>query len=382
MKLDKMKITSMVAILLSFTVIQGPVFARDTINIVGSSTVYPFSKSFGKRFSQITGFNKPKLESTGSGGGFRLFCEGVGTSFPDITNASRRMKAEELRTCASNGAGEITEVLIGYDGVSVATSALVEKFKFTDKDLYLALAKYVPNSEGKFEKNPYTSWKQINPTFPDVQIKVFGPPPSSGTRDAFSELALGKGAKRYDFLNTLNKIAANEEAKINAIVNRQGIPDEYWNGVKQKKAEKAKGGDLFKALVYDLRDDGVFVETGENDDLIVRELVTNPNAIGIIGYGFLLENSRKIHGSFVNEFEPTSKNISEGNYPLSRGLYFYIKKAHISIVPGIKEFAKGFLSRIEVGKGGYLEKNGLITMDAATYTEVKARTNALENLKL
>ncbi len=381
-ELHMRNIISIIAIFLVSSLGANQAVARDEISIVGSSTVYPFSKSVAKRFSQITLLEKPVIQSTGSGGGFALFCEGVGEKFPDITNASRRMKPSELATCTRNGVGDVTEVLIGFDGVSVATSVLVEKIKFTDKDLFLALAKYVPNEEGKFVENTYTTWKQINSSLPDVDIKVYGPPASSGTRDAFAELALAKGAKRFDFLNQLSKLKAGKKSQIESMIASRNIPDAYWQTVLKKKSQKAQGSDLFKSLVYDVRDDGVYIETGENDDLIVGELVSNPYALGIIGFGFLQDNQKRIHGNPINEFEPSAENISKGIYPLSRGLYFYIKKAHISLIPGIKEFADVFMSRIEVGKGGYLERKGLIVMDASTYSAVKKTVKNMDNLEL
>lgn len=376
------KMTNFVAISLSVVLMQSPVFARDTIQIVGSSTVYPFSKAVAKRFSQITKLNIPEIKSTGSGGGFKLFCEGVGEKFPDITNASRRMSLSELEACASNGVGEVTEVLIGYDGISIATSVLVDKFKFTDRDLYLAVAKYVPNGDGKFVKNPFTTWRQINPSLPDVEIKVYGPHGSSGTNDAFVELALSQGAKRFDFLSQLNKFDASKKTQIQSMISNRSIPVEYWQGIVKKKAENAKGSDLLKSLVSDFRDDGVYIQSGENDSVIINSLVENPNSIGVIGYGFLLDNQKKVQASVVNDIEPSIEGIAKGSYSLSRGLYFYIKKAHVELVPGIKEFTNIFLSRIEVGKGGYLESKGLIVMDAETYSTVKKGATNLDNLKL
>lgn len=356
--------------------------AREAISIVGSSTVYPFAKDVSRRFSQITALQTPKIESTGSGGGFKLFCAGVGTQHPDINNASRRMKASELDLCKQNGVSDIVEVLIGYDGVSVASSVLIDKYAFSDKDLYLGLAKWVPDENGKMIKNPHQRWSSVNPSLPDEEIRVYGPPASSGTRDAFSELALGKGAATFGFLKKLSKLKAEDQGAIQSAVQAANIPASYWEQVVEKKAAKASGKDLFKNLVYDIRDDGVYVESGENDDLVVNELVANPYSIGIIGYGFLRENQKKIHGSSINGIEPSLADISEGRYPLSRGLYFYVKKAHIGKVPGIEEYIRIFLSRVEVGKGGYLENDGLIIMDSATYSAVRRTSFGLVNLTL
>ena len=304
--------------------------ARDYISIVGSSTVYPFATVVAEKFGKTTSFKTPKIESTGSGGGMKLFCAGIGVEHPDITNASRRIKASEFEKCQANGVKDVIEVKIGYDGIVVANSNKSPVIKLTRKDLFLALGKDVPDPAGgeKLIPNPYKTWKDVNPTLPDVKIEVLGPPPTSGTRDAFVELAMEGGAKKFDWIKAM------------------------------KKKDKKK----YKAIAHAIREDGAYVEAGENDNLIVQKLDANPGALGIFGFSFLDQNSDKIQGSFVDGVQPTFDAIADGEYPVSRPLYFYVKKAHVGTIPGIQEYLVEFTSEKAWGEEGYLTDRGMIPM--------------------
>lgn len=368
-----------ILILVFFLINVEVVVARDTISIVGSSTVYPFSKAVARRFNQVTKRDEPTVTSSDSATGFEQFCAGVGKKYPDIANSSRRMKSSELIACKKNGIKEVTEILIGFDGISLATSALVDKFKFNNRDLYLGLAKWVPDENGKFIRNPYKKWNEINPELPEVDIKVYGLSINSGTFDTFAELALVEGALDVKFLKKLNKLKSTKKAKIQLAVETNNIPAEYWQEVLSERESRARGSDLISKMARDIRDDGVYIES-ESQDVVINELVANPYAVGIIGYSVMRENQQKVHASYINKKEATYDNISRGVYPLSRGLYFYVKKAHIDIVPGIHDFMKVFLSRVEMGKGGYLETGGLIVVDPKTYAAVKIASRELLNL--
>lgn len=312
------------------TAVSVPAMARDTINIVGSSTVYPFATVVAERFGRNTQFPTPKLESTGSGGGFKLFCAGVGTQHPDITNASRRMKSSEFEMCQNNRVNGITEVKIGSDGIVLANSKKSEQMDVTLEQLWLALAKEVPSPDNsqKLVSNPYQNWSEISSDLPNKPIRVLGPPPTSGTRDAFVELGMESGCKQIDF------IAEMED----------------------------KDEDKFKSVCHSLREDGAFVEAGENDNLIVQKLESDPAAFGIFGYSFLDQNSGMLQASLINGVEPTVDNISEEEYPVARSLWFYVKKAHVGVVPGIKEYVSEFTSEQAWGDNGYLVDVGLIPL--------------------
>jgi phosphate transport system substrate-binding protein len=301
--------------------------ARDYISIVGSSTVYPFATVVAEQFGKTTEYKTPKIESTGSGGGLKLFCAGVGVEHPDITNASRAIKASEKEMCAKNGVAEVVEVKIGYDGIVVANSKKAAPLKLTRKDLYLALAKDVPDPGGaeKLVPNPYANWKDVNPALPDVKIEVLGPPPTSGTRDAFLELVMEEGAESFAFVKEMDKKA-------------------------------------FKAAAHTIREDGAYIEAGENDNLIVQKLEANPKALGIFGFSFLDQNMDKIQGSYVDGVQPTFDAIADGSYPVSRPLFFYVKKAHAGVIPGMKEYLAEFTSEKAWGPDGYLAEKGMIPM--------------------
>ena len=303
---------------------------RSTISVVGSSTVYPFATVVAEKFGKKTSFSTPKIESTGSGGGMKLFCNGVGLSTPDITNASRRIKKSEYDKCQNNGVTDIVEVHIGFDGIAVANSKKSEQLKLSRKDLFLALAQKVPNPDGSetLVENPYKTWKQVNAALPDTAIEVLGPPPTSGTRDAFAELAMEGGCKKFDFIKAMKK--------------------------SDKKA--------YKGICHTVREDGPYIEAGENDNLIVQKLDKNPNALGIFGFSFLEQNDDKVQGSLVEGKAPEFETIADGSYPISRPLYFYVKKAHMDSIPGMDAYLKEFTSESAMGEDGYLLDKGLIPL--------------------
>ena len=306
---------------------------RDHISIVGSSTVYPFATVVAEQFGKSTNFKTPTIESTGSGGGLKLFCAGIGVEHPDITNASRRIKQSEYESCVANGVKEIVEVKIGYDGIVLANSRKAAPLKLTRKDIFLALAKDVPDPKGgeKLIPNPYKTWKDVNPALPAKAIEVLGPPPTSGTRDAFVELAMEGGAKKYAWIKALKK--------------------------KNKKQ--------YKAIAHAIREDGAYVEAGENDNLIVQKLEANPNSLGIFGFSFLDQNTDKVQGSYIDGVQPSFDAIADGQYPVSRPLFFYVKKAHIGVIPGIQEYLEEFTSDKAWGEDGYLADKGMIPMPDA-----------------
>jgi len=355
--------------------------ARDTISVVGSSTVYPFATVVAERFGKDTEFKAPKVESTGSGGGLKLFCKGVGVGTADITNASRRIKSSEFEKCQKNGVKEIVEVLIGYDGIVLANAKGAEPMELSRKDIYMALAKLVPGPDGKLIENPNKTWKDVNAALPASKIEVLGPPPTSGTRDAFAELALEGGAKAIDDIAKLRKMSADQKDEIEAMVAKLGI-EQAWEAAVNKKGEKAKGKDVVKIIGRSVREDGAYIEAGENDNLIVNKLVANPNALGIFGFSFLDQNSDKVQGSIIDGNAPTFDAIAAGDYKVSRPLYFYVKKAHIGTVPGIEEFLNKFVSEDMIGEDGYLIDKGLIPLGDDKYQEMSSNAKALNNLAL
>jgi phosphate transport system substrate-binding protein len=355
---------------------------RDSVSIVGSSTVYPFATVVAERFGRSTAFKTPKVESTGSGGGLKLFCKGLGANTPDITNASRRIKQSEYDACQSNGVTDIVEVLVGYDGIAIANSKKAPLFKLTRKDLYMALAKDIPGADGKLMPNPNKTWKDVNASLPATKIEVLGPPPTSGTRDAFAELALGGGAQAVPALKTLRGLGADQVAAIKAMMVQLGLPAGMYDALAQRKGKAPKGKDVFKAIAYAVREDGAYIEAGENDNLIVQKLDANANALGIFGFSFLDENGDKVQGSEVDGVAPTFDSISSGDYPVSRPLYFYIKSAHVGKIPGIAEYAMEFTSNRAMGEDGYLPEKGLIPLSADELKQVQADVKALKRLEM
>jgi phosphate transport system substrate-binding protein len=313
-----------------------PVLAqsRDQIRIVGSSTVFPYTQAVAEQFAGLTGQPAPVVESTGTGGGMRVFCGGVGADFPDITGASRAMKESEYEMCAANGVDNITEILLGYDGLSVAHSIDGPDFDLTKAQLFQALASEV-EVDGKLVPNPYKSWNEIDPALPAEPIQVFGPPPTSGTRDAFVELVMLEGCAEFP------AIAALDEARHEEVCSR-------------------------------MRQDGPFIEAGENDNIIVQRLEADPHALGIFGYSFLYENSDKLKAVAIDGVLPDADTIAAGEYAVSRPLYIYVKNAHRGVIPGLDEFLQEYVSEESFGPDGYLPERGLIPLGDAEREEVRA----------
>jgi len=305
--------------------------ARDEIRIVGSSTVFPFSTAVAEQFGKKTGSATPVVESTGSGGGIKLFCAGVGAGHPDIANASRRMKLSEFEMCQANGVADIIEVKVGFDGIVIGNAMDAPTFDLTRKDLYRALARDV-GQYGRMAPNEFRTWDEVSPALPAQPIEVLGPPPTSGTRDAFEELALHKGAE-------------------------------------------AAGLDKAGVKAMTVRDDGAYIESGENDNLIVSKLEADPAKLGVFGFSFLDQNADRIKGARIEGVEPTFDNIASGEYPVSRSLWFYVKKAHIGVIPGIEEYMAEFLDDAAIGEDGYAVEKGLIPLeedDLESYAETVA----------
>jgi phosphate transport system substrate-binding protein len=318
---------------------------RDQIRIVGSSTVYPYTAKVAEQFGRTGGFKTPVVESTGTGGGFKLFCAGIGPSHPDVTGASRAIKASEVADCAAHGVKDVTEIQIGYDGLSLANNRRGPRLRLTPRQIYLALAKDVPNAMGGSKANPYTNWSQIDKSLPNLAIEVYGPPPTSGTRDAFVELVMQTGCKTWPWLADL------------------------------EKTNKAQ----WERQCNTMREDGRFIEAGENDNLIVQKLEANPNAVGIFGYSFLEENRDTLQGAIINGVEPNFDTIADKSYPVSRPLFIYVKKALVGVIPGIKEFVAEFTSNKAIGDEGYLTEVGLTPMPAAQRSQVQQAAQGMPN---
>ncbi len=315
------------------------------IRIVGSSTVYPFSTKVAQEFKNKTGYNVV-VESTGSGGGHKLFCAGPGLDTPDVTNSSRRQKKSEFDLCMKNGVDGILEVPIGFDGIVISNAIDSSNIDMSLKDIYMAFAKMVPTSDTDCTMiaNPSVKWTDINPALPDYTIEAYGPPPTSGTRDAFVEIAMEGGAKQVPCLVDLRKA--------------------------DKKA--------FGTIAHTVREDGKWIDSGENDNALVQTLVNTPTAVGVFGYSFLDQNRDKIKGAKIDGVAPTFENIAAGDYGVSRSLYFYVKKGHIGKTPGLQEFALEFLSDAAAGEGGYLEEKGLVPMPQDRRQEIIAAVRAGE----
>ncbi|WML90241.1 substrate-binding domain-containing protein [Thiothrix lacustris] len=332
------------AVALGLVTAAGVAQARDNIEIVGSSTVYPFSTAVAEQFAKKTGMAAPKVEATGTGGGMKLFCSGAGIDTPDISNASRRMKKSEMETCIKNGVDAVTEVKIGFDGIAITQAKDAAPVALSRRELYLALAKDVPTGpNGELQPNTYTTWKQINPAMADVKIEVMGPPPTSGTRDALAELGMEKGCLLF-----------------------KGMPE------LKKSDEKA-----FKAACTTVREDGHYIEAGENDNLIVQKLQANPNAVGIFGYSFMDQNRDSLKAASIDGVDISYDAIANGSYKLSRPLYFYVKNSHVDQIKGIKEYMAEFASDAALNADGYLADKGLVALPAAEKSASIAAAAAL-----
>lgn len=323
---------------------------RDYVSVVGSSTVYPFSTAVAEQFGKATQFKTPVIESTGTGGGMKLFCGGVGVETPDIANASRRMKSSEMKTCQENGVNEVVEVKVGYDGIVLANSKKAEQVALTRAEIFLALAKEVPDPKdsGKLVANPYQTWKEINDALPGAKIEVLGPPPTSGTRDAFVEMVMEEGCTHFDAINAL------------------------------KESDKSR----FQAVCQTVREDGGYIEAGENDNLIVQKLDANPASLGIFGFSFLDQNTDKVQGATIDGQAPTFENIASGAYVVSRPLFIYVKKAHADVIPGLTEYLAEFTSDRAWGEDGYLTEKGMIPMPAEERQKFAADAKALKPVVL
>jgi phosphate transport system substrate-binding protein len=332
-------------LVLSSVVLASGAQARDQIRVVGSSTVYPFATAVAEQLGK-TGIKTPVVESTGTGGGMKLFCAGVGVDHPDATNASRRIKKSEFEDCQKNGVKDIVELKIGFDGIVIANAKSGPSFTITKEQLFKALARDVPGADGKLVPNPYKSWKDVDASLPDEKIEVLGPPPTSGTRDAFLELVMEPGIDKLPGMADLKKSDT-------------------------KAFEKA-----WKSI----REDGAYIDAGENDNLIVQKLEANPAAVGIFGYSFLEENTAKIKGATVNGGLPTYENIATGKYAVSRPLFVYVKKQHVGVVPGVDKFVEEFVSEKAIGEEGYLSSKGLVPLPKAEFTKASAEAKSMKTL--
>ncbi|WP_288757465.1 substrate-binding domain-containing protein [uncultured Brevundimonas sp.] len=317
--------------------------ARAGIWAAGSSTVFSFSTRVAETFARSSGGAAPRVESLGTGGGIQAFCQGVGPTTPDIANASRPMKASEFDMCQKNGVTEIVELKIGFDGIVIATARSGNSFNFELNDLYEGLAKEVPGPNGAFVTNPAKTWNQVNPGLPNQRIQVYGPPPTSGTRDAFLELGMTPGAK------LVPAAAALEESD----------------------------KDRFEAIAHTLREDGAWIDSGENDNAIVQTLTRTPGSLGVFGYSFLEQNLDTVKAETIDGVEPNADTIADGSYPLSRSLYIYVKKAHVGVTPGLAQFVQEFLSEGAAGRGGYLQDRGLIPLPEADLVAQRAAAQAM-----
>jgi len=319
--------------------------ARDQIRIVGSSTVYPFTTAVAEQFGKSGAGKTPVVESTGTGGGMKLFCAGVGESHPDLTNASRAMKKGEFDDCQKNGVKDIVEIKVGIDGLTIAQSKAGPAMKLTMEQVFMALAEQVPDKDGKLIPNPNKTWSDVDKALPNIKIEVLGPPPTSGTRDSFHELFMEIGAKKIAALKDLQK-----DSK---------AFDKVWKS---------------------MRKDGAFVEAGENDNVIVQKLEANKNAFGIFGYSFLEENTAKLKGVAIDGVEPDYDAISSGKYKGARPLFVYVKKQHVGVVPGIDKFVAEYVSPKALSKDGYLARKGLVALPKGELDKVMTDAKGMKVL--
>ncbi len=313
--------------------------ARDQIKIVGSSTVYPYATVVAEKFGKSGSFKTPVIESTGTGGGMKLFCAGVGENHPDITNASRQIKSSEVELCKKNGVNDIVEITVGNDGITFAQSVKAKDINFTKEQLWRALAKEV-EIDGKMVANPYKKWSDIASNLPDTKIEILIAPPTSGTRDAWNALVMEKGCT--------------------------------------KKAIELLGN---KEKCAEIREDGAAIEAGENDTLIVQKLAANPDAFGFFGFSYLVSNKDKIKAASIEGVQPTLKGIQDYSYPIARPLFFYVKKAHVGVIPGIQEFLNEFTSSKAMGRNGYLTQVGLVPLGDSEMKVVKSNAKNLSTIK-
>jgi phosphate transport system substrate-binding protein len=339
-------ISAAAAVVGSVTFADQALAQRDQIRIVGSSTVYPFTTAVAEQFGKSGGGKTPVVESTGTGGGFKLFCAGSGPSHPDMTNASRRMKKGEFETCQKNGVKDVVEIKVGIDGLTIAQSKAGPAIKLTMAQVYLALAAEVPDKDGKLVANPNKNWSDVDKSLPNLKIEVLGPPPTSGTRDSFHELFMEVGAAQVPAMNEIKKADAKAFEKA-------------WKSIRQ---------------------DGAYVEAGENDNVIVAKLEANKNAFGIFGYSFLEENLAKLKGVAIDGVAPEYDAISSGKYKGARPLFIYANKAHIGVIPGIDKFIAEYVSAKAMSKDGYLARKGLVALPKSEADAVRKSATALTSL--
>jgi phosphate transport system substrate-binding protein len=315
----------------------GSAAAGDQVRIVGSSTVYPFTAAVAEQLGRTGAARPPVVEASGTGGGMKLFCTGLGVQLASATNASRRMKKGEFDQCARNGVREIVEINVGFDGLTIAQSKHATPLRLTSAQLFLAIAKEVPDRDGRLIANPHRTWSDIDRTLPNVRIEVLGPPPTSGSRDSLHELFMRKGAEQLLPLANLKRL--------------------------DPKA--------FERVWKTLREDGFYVEAGENDNLVVQKIEANRNALGIFGFSFLDENAARLRAVPLDGVEPDVGSIASGRYNGARRVYVYLKKAHVGVVPGLDKFATEYLSPRAIGEEGYLAKKGLVTLPRAEADAVR-----------
>ncbi len=315
--------------------------ARAGIWAAGSSTVFPFATRVAENFDRTSGGAAPRVESLGTGGGIQQFCQGVGPNTPDIANASRPMKKSEFELCQSNGVTDIVEIKFGYDGIVVATARTGGSFNLRLQDLYTGLAKEVPGAGGAFVANPATTWNQVSPALPNQRIQVYGPPPTSGTRDAFLELGMAPGAK------LIPALAAIEDK------------------------------DRFETLAHTLREDNAWIDSGENDNAIVQTLSRTPGSLGVFGFSFLEQNLDTVKAETIDGVAPSADTIADGSYPLARSLYIYVKKQHVGVTPNLEQFVAEFMSEASAGRGGYLQDRGLVPLPADQLAAQRAIATAM-----
>ncbi|WP_292052429.1 MULTISPECIES: substrate-binding domain-containing protein [unclassified Brevundimonas] len=320
--------------------------ARAGVWAAGSSTVFPFVTRVAENFGRANpGGAQPRVEALGTGGGIQAFCGGIGPSFPDIANASRQMKQSEFDRCVANGVTDIIELKVGYDGIVVATARNGNSFDLKLEDLYKALGKQVPDASGALAANTVTNWSQVNPALPNQRIQVYGPPPTSGTRDAFLELGMAPGGEKLPAVAAL-------------------------------KSDKEK----FESVTHTLREDGAWIDSGENDNAIVQTLTRTPGSLGVFGFSFLEQNMDTVKAETIDGVAPSIEAIADGSYPLARSLYIYVKKAHIGVIPGLQEFVLEFMSDGAAGRGGYLQDRGLVPLSAEALAAERAKASALTSM--
>ncbi len=341
------RLAALAAVLATALIVAPQGEAQATRNYVwaaGSSTVFPFTTRVAENFQRRSGGPAPQVEALGTGGGIRAFCSGIGASTPDIANASRQMLPSEFDECRRNGVTDIIELQIGYDGIVIATARNGADFDFQLEHLYLGLAREVLRGR-EIVRNPYTSWDQIGGlSMPGTRIQVYGPPPTSGTRDSWLELGMEAGARSERF-PTLQALRASDGAR-------------------------------FTAISHTLREDGAWIDAGENDNAIVQTLTRTPGALGVFGFSFLAQNREVVKAATINGVAPSLETIASGEYPISRSMFIYVKAQHIGVIPGLAEFVDEYMSDASAGAGGYLQDRGIVPMLPGMLTEMQGRARS------